>query len=188
MQRMESESNVFSGNAELFNSFYGGGKMKLEECDDVKLNCEVEELAGNGIHKGCYGTIAKLGEKRSLVLFYNHEDFGDSAWAWVNNDAVDFLQRPSKKHVEEFAEWFKTQDPAKKTRFTETHLREYDSVKVLVEKESYAKFGVHKDMVGTILDPQKIEGRWLVFFPDETGADTIDCPISETDLELVFRP
>ncbi len=35
---------------------------------------------------------------------------------------------------------------------------------------------------------QKIGGRWLVFFPDDTGADTIDCPISETDLQLVFRP
>ena len=162
--------------------------MKLEECDDIKLNCEIEALAKCGIRKGCLGTIAKLGEKRSLVLFYNPEDFGDSAWAWAENSALDFLQRPEKKHVDEFAEWVKTQDPAKKTRFTETHLREYDSVEVLVEKEQYIKHGVHKGMVGTILDPQKIEGRWLVFFPDETGADTIDCPISETDLKLVFRP
>ena len=43
-------------------------------------------------------------------------------------------------------------------------------------------------MIGTILDPQKIDGKWLVFFADETGADTIDCPILETDLELILRP
>ena len=162
--------------------------MKLEESDDIQLNREIEALAENGIHKGCLGTIVKLGEKQSLVLFYNHEDFGDSAWAWADTDALDFVQRHAKKEIEEFTNWAKRQDPAKKTRFVETHLREYDSVKVLVEKKEYAKRDVHKGMVGTILDPQKINGKWLVFFADETGADTIDCPILETDLELVFRP
>ncbi len=185
---MESESNVFSGNAELFNSFYGGGKMELEEYDGVHLKREVEELAACGIHKGCRGVIIKLGEKRSLVLFYNPEDLGDYAYAWANNDDLEYYRKLLDHIKKEMMQKMATEDFTKKLRFEETHLREYDSVKVLVEKENYAKFGVHKDMVGTILDPQKIEGRWLVFFPDETGADTIDCPISETDLELVFRP
>ena len=163
--------------------------MKPEVLDDIHLKNEVEELAANGIHKGCFGTVMKAGDEKSLVIFYNHEDLGDYAFAWVKNDDLEYYR---KQYCEETAlgtmKWFKQQDPAKRTRFRETHLREYDSVKVLVEKEEYAKRDVHKGMVGTILDPQKIDGKWLVFFADETGADTIDCPILETDLELVFRP
>ncbi len=163
--------------------------MKLEEWDDIHLKNEVEALASCGIHKGCFGTIAKLGEKRSLVIFYNQQDLGDYAFARVENSDLEYYRKPyCQETALKTAAWVKTQDPAKKTRFTETHLREYDAVEVLVEKEQYAKHGVHKGMEGTILDPQKIRGRWLVFFPDETGADTIDCPISETDLKLVFRP
>ena len=41
-------------------------------------------------------------------------------------------------------------------------MKEYDDVKVIVEKERYAKEGVHKGMVGTILDPRRVEGDWLV--------------------------
>ena len=162
--------------------------MKLEEMDDIHLKNEVERLAECGIHKGCFGTIMKLGEERSLVLFYNRQDMGDYAFAWVENTDLEYYR---KQYSEETAlktiEWFKKQDPAKKVRFEETRLREYDTVKVLVEKEEYAKHGVHKDMVGTILEPEKSYGSWHVYFPDETGADSIDWSILETDLELVLR-
>ncbi len=65
-------------------------------------------------------------------------------------------------------------------------MQELDTVEVLVEKKEYAKEGVHKGMIGTILDPRKIEGQWLVFFPDPiTCADTIGIPIYEEDLKIV---
>ncbi len=66
-------------------------------------------------------------------------------------------------------------------------LEEYDGIHLNREVEELAKCGIHKGMEGTILEPQKIRGRWLVFFPDETGADTIVCRIKEKDLELVCR-
>ncbi len=40
-------------------------------------------------------------------------------------------------------------------------MKEYDIVEVTVEKEKYAKQGVHKGMRGTILDPRNIDGQWL---------------------------
>ena len=65
-------------------------------------------------------------------------------------------------------------------------MREYDYVEVIVEKEKYAKEGVHKGMRGTILDPRNIEGCWLVYFSDPvTHADTIGIPIKEVDLKVV---
>ena len=65
-------------------------------------------------------------------------------------------------------------------------MKEYDSVEVIVEKEKYAKEGVHKGMQGTILDPRCIDGQWLVFFSDPiTHADTIGTPIKEEDLRVI---
>jgi len=65
-------------------------------------------------------------------------------------------------------------------------MRELDGVEVIVEKEKYAKEGVHKGMRGTILDPRNIDGCWLVYFSDPvTHADTIGIPIKEVDLKVV---
>ena len=161
--------------------------MKLEEYDGVHLNREVEELAACGIHKGCRGVIIKLGEKRSLVLFYNPEDLGDYAYAWANNDDLEYYRKLLDHIKKEMMQKMATEDFTKKLRFEETHLQEYDLVRVLVEKEQYAKRGVHKGMEGTILEPEKIDGGWMVYFADETGADTIACHIKEKDLELVCR-
>ena len=161
--------------------------MKLEEYDGVHLNREVEELAACGIHKGCRGVIIKLGEKRSLVLFYNPEDLGDYAYAWANNDDLEYYRKLLDHIKKEMMQKMATEDFTKKLRFEETHLREYDLVRVLVEKEQYIKCGVHKGMEGTILEPEKIDGGWVVYFSDETGADTIACHIKEKDLELVCR-
>ena len=65
-------------------------------------------------------------------------------------------------------------------------MRELDYVEVIVEKEKYAKEGVHKGMRGTILDPRNIKGCWLVYFSDPvTHADTIGIPIKEVDLKII---
>lgn len=161
--------------------------MKLEQYDDIKLNQENEELASYGIHKGCRGIIAKLGEKKSLVLFFNPEDLGDYAYAWAENDSLLFCGKQEEPIKTELAKNISSEDPAKKLSFEPTRMRELDRVRVAVERPQYAKEGVHKGMIGTILDPRKIGGCWLVFFADETGADTIDCAIKETDLELIHH-
>ena len=159
--------------------------MKLEQLDGVTLNREVEELALHGIHKGCRGIIAKLGEQRSLILFYNPDDLGDYAYAVAENSDLIFLEKIQEPIKTELAQNIAAEDPTKKTDFEPTRLREYDLVRVAVEKPKYAKEGVHEGMVGTILEPGKINGGWMVYFPDETGADTILCRIQETDLELI---
>ena len=64
-------------------------------------------------------------------------------------------------------------------------MKEYDKVKVIRDTERYKKAGIVKGMIGTILDPRKIDGRWLVIFPDEKGNDIAEDSISESDLEVV---
>ena len=67
-------------------------------------------------------------------------------------------------------------------------MKEYDRVKLIVEKEKYAQEGVHKGMEGWICDPRNINGQWLVCF-DQYGAlpNIATIPVKEMDLELVYE-
>ena len=64
-------------------------------------------------------------------------------------------------------------------------MKEYDRVKVIRDSERYKKAGILKGMIGTILDPRKVDGRWLVIFSDEDGNDISEESILESDLEVV---
>lgn len=50
-------------------------------------------------------------------------------------------------------------------------MKEYDRVELIVEKEKYAKEGVHKGHQGTILGEKRL-GYWLVYFDGEIFQDT----------------
>ncbi len=65
-------------------------------------------------------------------------------------------------------------------------MKEMDPVKVMVEKEKYARDGVHKGMYGWICHDQCTNGYWLVNFPQLGEHDdiaTID--IHEDDMQAV---
>ena len=61
-----------------------------------------------------------------------------------------------------------------------------DCVEVIVEKEKYAKYGVHKGMQGVIWLEESINGTWDVFF-DLWGenAPIGDIAVNEEDLKLI---
>ncbi len=61
-----------------------------------------------------------------------------------------------------------------------------DCVEVIVEKEEYAKDGVHKGMQGVIWLEESNDGTWDVFF-DLLGehAPIGDIAIKEEDLKLI---
>ena len=61
-----------------------------------------------------------------------------------------------------------------------------DHVEVIVEKEMYARDGVHKGMQGWITEPENINGYWLVNFP-QCGEknDIATIPVREEDVKVV---
>ena len=61
-----------------------------------------------------------------------------------------------------------------------------DCVEVIVEKEKYAKYGVHEGMHGVIWLEESIDGTWDVFF-DLLGehAPIGDIAIKEEDLKPI---
>lgn len=161
--------------------------MKLNLYDHIILNSETEELGERGIHKGCMGTVIKVRAEKSFIVFYNSNDIGDYAFAWVENIHLGFFEKMDPSLIKEFTERIAELKPAEKLNFEKNNLQEYDTVKLIAEKDKYTKYGAHKGMIGTVLDPEKIGGGRLVYFSDETGADTIGITVQETDLELVHR-
>ena len=65
-------------------------------------------------------------------------------------------------------------------------MKYFDCVEVIVEKEEYAKHGVHKGMQGVIWLEESIDGNWDVFF-DLLGenAPIGDIAVKEKDLKLI---
>ncbi|MBP3627092.1 MAG: hypothetical protein J6J39_03470 [Clostridia bacterium] len=61
-----------------------------------------------------------------------------------------------------------------------------DCVEVIVEKEKYAKYGVHKGMQGVIWLEENINGEWDVLFPQYGPKEDIaEISIKEEDLILL---
>ena len=65
-------------------------------------------------------------------------------------------------------------------------MQEMDCIEVTVEKEKYARHGVHKGMQGWICDPRCINEAWLVNFPQcGEKEDIAEISINEEDLKVV---
>ena len=63
-----------------------------------------------------------------------------------------------------------------------------DCVEVIVEKEKYAKDGVHKGMQGWICLEQRIPDFWLVNFPQYGEKyDIAEISIKEEDLKHISK-
>ena len=67
-------------------------------------------------------------------------------------------------------------------------MRELDTIEIIVEKDKYAKDGVHKGMQGWICDDECRNGRWLVNFPQYgENQDISTIGIHETDMRLIAK-
>lgn len=54
-----------------------------------------------------------------------------------------------------------------------------DCVEVMVEKDSYAKEGVHKGMQGVVWEKEPKDGCWVVLFPQCGDKEDIGRPLHE---------
>lgn len=61
-----------------------------------------------------------------------------------------------------------------------------DCVEVMVEKDCYAKEGVHKGMQGGVWEKEPKDGCWVVLFPQcGDKEDIADLYMKEEDLKLI---
>ncbi len=65
-------------------------------------------------------------------------------------------------------------------------MKELDPVEVIVEKERYAKYGVHKGMQGWICFDECSNGYWLVNFPQRADKpDIATISVHKDDMKIV---
>ena len=65
-------------------------------------------------------------------------------------------------------------------------MKEMDNVRITVEKDRYAKEGVHKGMYGWICHNKSADGYWLVNLPQcYDKPDIATLSIHEDDMEVV---
>ena len=63
-----------------------------------------------------------------------------------------------------------------------------DCVELTVERNEYAKEGVHKGMQGVIWEAESKDGAWVVLFPQYGEKEDIaDLYINEEDLRLLLN-
>lgn len=61
-----------------------------------------------------------------------------------------------------------------------------DCIEVIVEKNKYAKEGVHKGMQGVIWEPDSKDGEWVVLIPQcGEKEDIADLYIHEEDMKVI---
>lgn len=138
----------------------------------VELNTELEYLAKKGIHKGCTGKTLDISKNTAIVNFYNPKNHGDYAIAFVDIKYLKTNNTLTKKQIEDTINFFSDHKKLEKTKFSPTaNFKEHDTVELLVEKEKFAKEGVHKGMRGTIFSDYAINGKWNVGFDIYQGED-----------------
>ena len=65
-------------------------------------------------------------------------------------------------------------------------MKEYDRVELIVEKEAYAKEGVHKGMTGCVISSYAINNQWLIIFSEDgTGKDIADICVDREDFKVI---
>lgn len=155
--------------------------------DDVRLNTELEELSVKGIHKGETGLLIEIDANSCLVMFLNSLNYGDYAFVRVNKKHLSVCEFKYDKKTDELRKMVATKDLTKDS-FKPQKFLEYDCVELIVEKEKYAKYGVHKGAKGAVMEDKCIDSCYYVIFTDyNTGYDIADLSVHEDDLVLVKR-
>ncbi len=133
--------------------------MKI--ADRVEVIVESEKYATEGVHKGMQGKIEyRMNGFDHWCVSFPHCT-SKSKEIRLPIDASDLKLLPddiNPKINEEI-----------RRKFGEfiagDGLQEMDCIEIIVEKEEYARAGIHKGMQGWICAPESIDGTWLVNFP-----------------------
>ena len=133
--------------------------MKISDC--VEVIAESEKYTAGGVHKGMQGKIEyhSNGFDRWCVSFPNCTDRPTEIRLCINTSDLKLLPDGIDPKINEEI----------RRKFGEfvvgDGFMEMDCIKVIVEKKRYVEEGVHKGMYGWICNPERVNGYWLVNFP-----------------------
>ena len=160
----------------------------MKKLDLVKLKNDKPFKAYN-IVKGMHGIVVELNFDNADVLFFNPQNVGD--YAIVNVKIMDLDLDKEKLPTEFEKELLSKVDDLKlksKNVLVPIAINEYDMVELLVEKEKYAKYGIHKGDRGCVMDNNAVQNYIEVDFSgiDKDGNYYGDCiSVKIDDLKVI---
>ncbi len=152
----------------------------------VRLKNSPLILRKKGIYNNCYGIIIDgFDNKEPLVMFLNLKNYGEYVCDFVDRSCLEEIQSLPDELQNEMKDFVKSMQFDKAKGFTNSKIKEYDLVELIVEKDCYAKHGVHKGMVGAVMSDHAIEGKWFIIFSEKgTGKDIAGIPVHAKDLKI----
>lgn len=161
--------------------------MELKKYDMVTLTKTIDNLVLRGITKNCRGVVIQTGEKVYRVLFMNPSNYGNGIFTTVEKSDVDYISAFPVLFRAELDEFLLKADLNDETdKFIPCDVKEYDKVELIVEKNEYAKEGVHKGMTGCVTASYAIKNRWSVIFSEEgTGKDIAELCVRREDFRVI---
>ncbi len=146
----------------------------------VTLNVTNDYYRNSNLHVGDFGAIIECDCDTIKVLFVNMKNLGDYAIVDCNKKDLKVTNEfiPTSSYLEIVEKLFPIIDKHK--RFSISEFKEFDEI--IVINDNYLKHGVHKGMIGRIMESYAIKNKWYVIFSDEDGSDIASISIHEKDM------
>lgn len=163
----------------------------MKKYDIVKLKDNYENF--NNLEVNNIGIVLKSNNNnKSTILFLNPKITGDYLVLDVDNSFLEQQKENLPPQIIETIDGLISNNKIslKKQQFKNMKFEEYDIVRLTVEKEKYAKHGIHKGETGIVAENYMIKNDILVDFSgiDEKGNYYGDCvTVNVDDLELVKK-
>lgn len=160
----------------------------MKKLDLVKLKND-RPYKSHNLNKDMHGIVVDVNFDNADVLFFNPHNVGD--YAIVNVKLMDLELEKEKLPVEFEKELLSKLDDiiAKaKSEIQPIKIKEYDMVELIVEKDRYAKFGIHKGDRGCVMDNNAVQNYIEVDFSgiDKNGEFYGDCiSVKIDDLKVI---
>lgn len=147
-------------------------KFDFVELINLKDKYELQNLYLNA-----KGFVIENYEGLSKVLFFNEFNEGDYAFIEILNDDLKLTKDQAPQQLIELIENDLEKFYPKEKGFKPRKFKAYEQVELIVENEKYAKSGIHKGDIGTIMEDVAVEDCMLVDFGrlDENNQYSGDC-------------
>lgn len=137
----------------------------------VKLKNLKEEYKKIGLDNGSLGLLLKEKNSQCLTMFFNKVNQGDYLVLVMNKVDLTItdmiLPNNLCAELEEYIE-NNANKIAEKTKFEEIPFNECNQVELIVDKEKYSKYGLHKGDRGIVASNKVTKNKILVEFGKET--------------------